>query len=276
VDVTGDQMTGPLNIDDTSAATATLSVYQRSIADGVAHFQTINGGSATATVQIYSNGSGPLLYGNNIVGGGPLIDMADAGNRRFYVDDQGAVFATGTINTDAQVVAELGFVAGTDLAGETAFSATGGNANGIYINNPGTQGKVAEFIVSSGGNPNPALKAQNQGTGRAAWFEGGSATDTVYITTADAAGGRGLKVRHTGGIGGGPAAWFENSNNANATATIYMWNNSTDANSSLIFGNHAGTNGDLIRLQSGGSDMFVVDRTGEMSVNGDAGALGEV
>jgi hypothetical protein len=333
--------------------------------------------SAGATTTVYaansSLSSSGGLFGGELSGGiGDFLRFTDGANPKFVVNATGNAYATGTVTS-------LGFVSSAATPGQTAFVASGGNINGINITNPGTQGTPAQFIITSGGNPNPAVKAQNQGSGRAAYFEtlATSATSTVFITTAStSAGGMGLEVAHTGtgghaarfentnaangnsviyarsaaatstayfentnvagyglhalasgttgravyaettsggygvyawgggansvgvygagwdkGVSGestngagvfgttstgkavlatvsgsGRAGYFESTNNTNATDTVYITTNSTDAGSSLIGGDHTGTNGMLVNLRTNGSQAFGVNRVGKIII----------
>ncbi|MFA6449330.1 MAG: hypothetical protein WCX65_07685, partial [bacterium] len=261
----GDTMTGALSI--SSAAAATISATNNggtgkavsgtsSAAGGVGVYgnSTSSGGAGVYGTSAFSYGvrgdnthatSGTAGYFNNTnagntastltantVGTGSLIELQKSGTNKFLVDNSGNVYASGSITTVF------------NTANVNALSLNGSNSNGIYVNNAGTQGKAAQFLVSSGGNNNYSLTSTNAGPGGAALFQktgGFVATPTVYITSSTAnAESSGVYSLHTGT---GAAAVFQVSNVANATNTVLITTNSTSAGGIGLKVDNSGTGG---------------------------------
>jgi hypothetical protein len=107
---------------------------------------------------------------------------------------------------------------------------------------------AGNFVVSNAGNTNPSLRGETNGSGSGVY---GFNTGT------------------------GKGAYFRINNAANAAAALDTQTNGTGV---LITGNHTGASGNLLQLQSGGGDKFVVDHNGVVTTQGcptgmaDAGA----
>jgi hypothetical protein len=236
-----------------------VGIYGVNENDGHAgYFKSSAPAMATSTVYIESTSTSPdsaLLGGDHAGTAGNLIKMGNGANPMFVVDRLGSVYASGTLYASDTLATQ--YVSSASIAGQTAFTATGGNANGIYINNPGTQGAPAQFIITSGGNSNPSVKASNAGPGHAGYFQtmGPSATASVYITTSSVtAGGKGLEVDHTGT--GGPAALFTNSDTNNQNAVVQINTAAMLSGGRGLYVQHTGNlSSEAARFESTGNNL---------------------
>ncbi|MFC1474986.1 beta strand repeat-containing protein, partial [bacterium] len=80
----------------------------------------ITQGGATATLSLYNTAGGDnLLYGDQ-TGGGDLIYLEVGGNRTFYVDNSGNIFASGAMVLDSYASATTYYGDGSNLTGINA------------------------------------------------------------------------------------------------------------------------------------------------------------
>lgn len=276
---TGDTMSGSL-VMNADSSTATLEVNNPVGIGVTAHFTNT---AATATIFVEnSNASGYSVYGSNANGIG-VYGYSSGGHA---IKGQ-SVNNAGVRGDSNNLIGVWGTSSGSDGIGVQGNTVS--NGIGVAALNTGW-GK--------------AFKGINSGTGNAGYFETtntANATDTVYITTnSTTAGGNGLFSEHTGT--GGVAGVFRITNASNANYALgasttgagnavsghnygttgrgggFQISNVastgdavgavTNGTGNLYWGNHTGASGNLIQLQSGGSDMLVVDKTGSIFASG--------
>ena len=154
---------------------------------------------------------------------------------------------------------------GDAMTGALSIS-QGGAAISLSVANTGTSQEAAEFTVTNAGSNQAAIVADSDGIGKVAVFRNNNTSNTVdgkVIINDAGSGGSSLWVNNTGT--GGIAAKLGITNAANSSNLIQGSHSGTG---DLFMGNHTGTHGDLINMQTGGSDMFVVDRSGNLYASG--------
>ncbi|MFC1474813.1 hypothetical protein ACFLQK_02100, partial [bacterium] len=238
----GSNLTNVTGTDDTKVARA---------GDGMSGALVVSQGAATSTISLYNTAGGDdLIYGNQ-TGGGALIDLEVGGNRTFYVDNNGSIYASGALSLEYYASAQKMIASGgvDDVLIDTYF------------------GGDRKFMVDTSGNifASGAMELYSYASATTYYGDGSNltgvdATDRVArsgdtmsgaLGISQSAGTASLSIRQTGAAS--PAAYFGITNFAN--------------NDDLIFANTMGF-GRHIVLQRNGMTSFIVDSTGTISATG--------
>ncbi|MFC1474908.1 beta strand repeat-containing protein, partial [bacterium] len=241
--------------------------------DGMTGALVVSQGAATAAISLYSTAADDLIYGA-ATGGGDLVDLEVGGNRTFYVDNTGNVYASGS------VTATTYFGDGTNLTGLTSTDNTKVLKAG--------DGMTGAFVISQGG-ATASISLYNTAGGDDLIY--GDQTGGGDLVDLEVGGNRTFYVDNSGNVYASAAYFGDGSNLAGltstdntkvlkagdgmtgafvvsqggATASISLYN--TAGGDDLIYGDQTG-GGDLIDLDSGGNRTFHVDNSGNVSASG--------
>ena len=284
-----DAHTNKFEVQNTSAASA-------------GYFNTNNGSNTNAVVDARSNGTGNLYYGNHTGANGNLLRLDDGGGPAFIVENVGNMFASGTATFEGDVgigrtpgtvgnaVLEL---YGADLsnAGPHLQAVTDADNYPVFALNPNRHDQVtlnfdayydlpAGWKSSDTGSNFQIIKYNDML--RFKYNSGGAPGTTIGFSegiTLDTSGNVGIgtdahtnkfEVQNTGTTSAG---YFNTNNGSNTNAVVDARTNGTG---SLFYGNHTGANGDLLRLDDGGSPAFIVENAGNVYASGTAYFAGDV
>jgi hypothetical protein len=197
---------------------------------------TSSGSNVTGLTYINSglNGRGAYMQSFSAGNSYPVLEIRNngAGNSAF-IQSIGAGSATSAVHIASD---------NTAMNSRALFAEHSGSGTAILGYNTG-DGIAGHFQIDSNTNPSIALLAETNGTG-----------------------GRAITGTHTGTSG--YTAFFNVSNGGSSADAVFA---STNGSGSLYTGDHTGVGGNLIQLQNGGVDAFVVDRSGNIIVGGASG-----
>ncbi|MEW5945373.1 MAG: hypothetical protein AB1742_04165 [bacterium] len=255
VNTTGDTMTGALYVSQ-GAATSSVSVYQSGTTDPAAYVAVTGAANAQPSLVVGHQGTGKLIQA-----------WTGAGDR-FIVDNSGNIYASGTLNLTSYATATTYYGDGSNLTGISSNDATKVLKTGDSMTGPlyiGFDTATATLHLKNAGGGN-ALYIDNIGNT--------VATASVYITTNNTnSSSYALRVNHSGAgdtissytDGTGRGGYFQIANVSSGSDAVYGTTNGTGT---VYFGNHTGASGNLVVLQSGGVDKFVVDNGGVITKSG--------
>ena len=139
---------------------------------------------------------------------------------------------------------------GDAVNGAVEMESAGATAT-LSVTQAGATDEAASFLISNAANNAYGLFLEHQGLGRGAHFQINNAANSDIAFKAAT-------------NGGGQAGYFHVNNAANSNASVYGRHTGTGP---LYGGNHTGT-GNLIELETGGGDKFVVDTAGNVYASG--------
>ncbi len=242
------------NVNTNPALMATTSgtgnaVYATTSGSGtVGYFENTTNTNASPAIDVVTNTSIATGYGIRSITSG----MSSAG---YFKTTSGTNANPAlTAETAGSGAALLGYTTGSGIG---VIGQTIGTSYAGYFSITNNSSEASTLLATTNG-VGAAIKSLTTGTGFAGNFvvsNTSSATDSVYILTdSNTAGGHGLRVTHKGT--GDAAALIEINNVSNSNA--------------IIFGNTTGT-GNLLQLQKGASNKFIVDNNGGVSHGCSAG-----
>ena len=284
VDNTGSiYASGSLELDGTASATNIVYNTGDEIMGSVNIMAT---GVSTETLNVYNDSTG-VLYGGWQDGAGDFIYLESMANDRFFVDNTGSIYASGSLELESYASA-TDFVASgnatatnifaTGYASATTYYGDGSNLTGVSGSGVAVTGDtMSGSLVINADSATASLGITNN-SGSAAVLYSNIATPTLYVeqfTTGQAVYGYadnlnavGLMAQNPSGTAiygltqDGHAGWFRNTAPGSATATVYAETISTSQLSALYGGAHTGTAGNMLYFTNGANPQFIVDRTG--------------
>ncbi|HOO56939.1 MAG TPA: hypothetical protein PLN69_08955 [bacterium] len=259
---TGDTMSGALGISQ-GAATDSLSVYQTGSTNKAGHFEIDNASNVNHAIAGSTNGTGAagvfditnttstnnvvyaahsglgdLYEGNHTGSSGNLIKLQSGGDDKLTVDKSGNIYASGTVTA-------------------TSFSGDGSELTGIVAS--GGVSKTGDTMsgaleISQGAATDSLSVYQTGTTDKAGHFEIDNASNANHAIAGST-------------NGTGAAGVFDITNTTSTNNVVYAAHSGLG---DLYEGNHTGASGNLIHLQSDGTDRIRINKSGRVIIDTDA------
>jgi len=151
----------------------------------------------------------------------------------------------------------------------TLIQSAGSSAatSAVYITSDNSESASRALFAEHSG-AGTAILGYNTGDGIAGHFQiqNNANMTTALLAETNGDGGKAVTGYHTGNSG--YAGYFNVGNGISSADAVFA---GTNGSGSLYTGNHTGGGGNLIHLQTGGTDTFVVDQSGNIIVGGAAG-----
>ncbi len=248
---------GNLILGTPTFTSAKLAVSESGTTNIAGRFEITNTSNSQAAIrgETFGNGYGVVGVAASSGTGSGVYGAA------FNTTGNSGFFATSNFSNTAAVI--LANTAGT---GNLLQLQTGGtdkfivnNAGNTLIGNPvittakissyqtGT-GDAGVFEINNGTSSNSSVQGKTNGTGTAGYFEITNASNSNPAINSRT-------------NGSGAAVYGYNSGSGDS---IFASTTGTSTGN-LFFGNHVGSSGNLIQLQSGGADQFVVAKSGKLT-----------
>jgi hypothetical protein len=238
--------------------------------DAAGAFRISNPANTFSALFGETNGSGPSVYGKNIGTGNAgffeietpssissaLFARTFGTGRAASLQISNATSTAFTLQASTNGLGRAGnfIVSNTSNTGSALYATTNGTSStssAFRAEHTGDSGYSGIFQNMNAANNSPSLFASTASNGAAFHADtdqGGNAIEGVIF-----------------GTGTGSAGFFENTNTSSTSNTLVLQTNGTGA---ALFANHYGASGNIAILQSNGSNVARVDKTGQGFFNG--------
>lgn len=230
------------------------------LTDGNGNAITANAGKDGNGVETNIDGAGNALYAWV-----PTFSTGRAGRFEIFNDTNTSdVITVKTIGNGIAGNFKVDRVTGTSAAvkGEVNSQFANFGTAGVYGLSSGTGGYAGLFYSSNPSGNGPALLALSEGSGNGITANAGGSGDGVEATVD----GTGNAIYGwIPNFGTGKAGRFSNFNTNNGQPVLFVTNSGTGSALSI---NHTGASGDIAVLQSAGSNVARINKTGKGFFNG--------